>query len=367
MQAGSFHAITLDASGKLWSWGNNVSGQLTLPSPQHRSRPTRPHIPFGSVRAAAVGSDGNNAHYLLLHKDGTISSFGSNTHGQLGNNETTDYYTMTTNVARFSGVVKVAASRNASSYAITSAGNITSDGKLYAWGNNDHGQLGIGSTNESHSVQRVGSLTGVIAVAPGLYHTLALMGDGSVYAWGYNGYGQLGDGTTTNQYSPIQVPGLTKIVAIAAGDYFSLALKNDGTVLAWGDSYYSGSSPTLVSGLPSITAIAAGADHALALTSDGTGTVYSWGRNDEGELGIGTTNRVSVPQQVMTGAIAISAGSDNDGDGQSFAIKNDNSVWAWGNDRYGQLGDGVLTPSGADWNRTIAQPTPLLLNPPRLR
>ena len=180
------------------------------------------------------------------------------------------------------------------------------------------------------------------AIAAGGDHSLALKQDGTVWAWGDNNDGQLGDGTTERRYTPTQVPGLTDVVAIAAGYYHSLALRQDGTVWAWGDNSHGqlgdgGSqdryTPAQVPGLTNVIAISAGRYHSLVLKQDGT--VWGWGNNSAGELGDGrsaTTKRTPVQAQGLTNVIAIAAGFD-----RSYAIKQDGTVWGWG---FGGLGDG---------------------------
>jgi alpha-tubulin suppressor-like RCC1 family protein len=272
---------------------------------------------------------------------------------------------------------------------------LKSDGTVWDWGENSYGQLGNGTfttawpDGNNHPVQVIdpsdpsGFLTHVSAIAAGFGHSLALKSDGTVWAWGYNISGQLGNGTV-NPASPwgishpVQVidssdPSgfLTHVTAIAAGDLHSLALKSDGTVWAWGENYYgelgngqftttsfSGIShpvqvidPGDVSGfLTHVIAIAAGGGFSLALNSDGS--VRAWGFNKSGDLGIGTTTTtdpegISHPVQVidpsdpsgyLAHVIAFSAGS-----GHSLALKSDGTVWAWGYNAGGQLGNGTFT------------------------
>jgi alpha-tubulin suppressor-like RCC1 family protein len=160
-------------------------------------------------------------------------------------------------------------------------------------------------------------LTDIVAVSGGYDHYLALKSDGTVWSWGYNSSGELGDNTTQIRYSPVQVRGpggtgyLTGVTAIAAGWYHSLALKNDGTVWGWGDnsSYQLGDNtwsdrytPIQVLGpggtgtLSGITAIAADYDHSLAYKSDGT--IWAWGTNSSGQIGDGTSTDRKTPVQV---------------------------------------------------------------------
>ena len=110
------------------------------------------------------------------------------------------------------------------------------DGTVWAWGKNDRGQLGDGTTTDRTTPVQVVNLAGVVAVAAGDWHNLALKSDGTVWAWGYNNNGELGDGTTTNRSTPGQVANLTGVVAVDGGGTHSLALKGDGTVWAWGQN-----------------------------------------------------------------------------------------------------------------------------------
>lgn len=218
---------------------------------------------------------------------------------------------------------------------------------VWAWGSNRSGELGDGTNNNSNIPVQVNSLTDVTAVSVGMaYHTLSLKNDGSVWAWGRNGDGQLGDGTFVNRNIPAQVPGLANIVATAAGSGFSVALKNDGAVWAWGanwtgqlgigtnnDSYV----PVQLSDLSGIIGISAGYQHTLALKNDGT--VWAWGANWNGELGMPNyIDSSTVPVQVggISDVIAVAAGGQF-----SAVLKNDGTVWTWGSNQYGELGDGT--------------------------
>lgn len=204
-----------------------------------------------------------------------------------------------------------------------------------SWGDNAFGELGDGTFVERHTPVTVAGLTGaeVRAVSAGGAslaagavvdggHVLARLGNGRVEAWGLNNHGQLGDGTTTSHATPGVVAGLATVKAVSAGGAHSLALLNDGTVRAWGsdadgqlgnDTALVGALlPTAVAGLTGVKAISAGGDHSLALRSDGT--VWAWGDDDNGQLGNDTPLADSpVPVQVpgLVNATAISAGSNH--------------------------------------------------------
>jgi alpha-tubulin suppressor-like RCC1 family protein len=225
---------------------------------------------------------------------------------------------------------------------------ITTDGSLWAWGANNYGQLGDGTVTERLSpvpVLENGSfMTGISEVAAGGYHSLALKSDGSLWAWGYNSHGQLGDGTTLNRRSavPVRVNGfpMTGVAAMAANLEHSLAIKSDGSLWAWGANNYGqlgdGTTtdryspvPVLDNGIPmtGVVAAAAGGYHSLALKSDGS--LWAWGDNTEGQLGNNTLSLIPIPVIEggfpMTGVAAVAAGVLH-----SLALKTDGSLWAWG-------------------------------------
>ena len=162
-----------------------------------------------------------------------------------------------------------------------------------AWGQNLFRQLGNGSANASSDVPvTVSGLKFVTAVAAGGLHSLALLANGTAVAWGDNEFGQLGDGSTAIASVPVAVSGLTGVKAIAAGENHSLALLANGTVMAWGDNesgqlgdgtHQESEVPVAVKGLTGVKAIAAGGNHSLALMSNGS--VMAWGDNEAGELG----------------------------------------------------------------------------------
>lgn len=222
------------------------------------------------------------------------------------------------------------------------------NGKLNAWGHNDDGELGVGTSNfGSNLPQEVNSLDNITSAAGGEDHSLALKTDGTVWTWGRNLDGELGNGTTNSSSVAVQVIGITNIVAIDGGRRYSIALKNDGTVWTWGDNDYgqlgNGTSndnylPIQVMALSGISAVAAGKLHAIVLKNDGT--VWTWGGNNFGQLGNGTNGQFTdsqTPVQVsfITDAIAIAAGDDH-----CLALKSDGTVWAWGWNSFGQLGNG---------------------------
>ncbi|MCX5822382.1 MAG: RCC1 repeat-containing protein, partial [Deltaproteobacteria bacterium] len=182
-------------------------------------------------------------------------------------------------------------------------------------------------------------MSNVKAVAAGYDHTVVLTTDGKVYTWGNNSNGQLGDGSTTGRTTPAQVGGadISNIKAIDAGYKYTIALGSDGTVWTWGynnkgqlgnntqtDSYTPQQVGTLSGSV--IASIAAGYDHALSARNDGT--VWAWGNNSSGQLGDNSTTARTNPQQVSTlsGAVAVSAGQND----TLALLKADEAFRSWG-------------------------------------
>jgi alpha-tubulin suppressor-like RCC1 family protein len=242
----------------------------------------------------------------------------------------------------------------------------------YAWGANNYGEIGDGTTTDRAAPVPVTGLiagSGVAVIGAGSRHSLAVAG-GRTITWGKNGSGELGDGSTTASSVPVNVTSLgsgSKVVQVAGGAPLtsgsgghSVALKQDGTVLAWGNNT-SGEvgngtttnqlTPVVVKGLGAgsgVVAIAAGSDFSLALKSNGT--VFAWGHNKSGQLGATTTQTCGTPvaepcsttpvQVTHLGAgkvVAIAAGS-----AEALALKSDGTVLAWGHNASGELGIGSV-------------------------
>ncbi|MGG4451227.1 RCC1 domain-containing protein [Brevibacillus porteri] len=214
---------------------------------------------------------------------------------------------------------------------------LKSDGTVWAWGANNHGQLGDGTTVQKNVPVQVKGITNIMRIAAGSNHSIALKADGTVWAWGYNSDGALGNGTfSPYSNTPVQAVGLTDVAEIAAGGNHGLALKKDGTVWMWG--IIPGKSkniPFKVEGLTEVKAIASGVDHCLAVKKDGT--VWAWGWNSSGQLGINNMIDTVVPTQTngLSNIVSVAAGFSH-----SLALDVNGKVYVWGSGSSGQIGDG---------------------------
>ncbi|KQR10619.1 hypothetical protein [Deinococcus sp. Leaf326] len=213
---------------------------------------------------------------------------------------------------------------------------LTTDGEVQSWGANQFGQLGDGTNTNRTTPVFVRDLNGVLSIAAGRAHNVALRADGTVWTWGNNMYWELGDGTTTSRNTPAPASVVSDVVSVTAGGDHNLAVKADGTVFTWGDDVGYQLGDGTVSGT---TRLAGGEGHSLAVKMDGT--VLGWGDNGAGQLGRGTTGSAfRTPSLVkgLSGITSIAGGSEH-----SLAVKADGTVWSWGANRFGELGDGTTT------------------------
>jgi alpha-tubulin suppressor-like RCC1 family protein len=336
----------------LYAWGYNGEGQLGDGTYAEQLGPQKnPYLTRVGIEAISAGG----SHSLALLENGTVQAWGSQDYYQLGN----PTYADRLEPGEVLGLKAVKA---------ISAGGwhnlaLLEDRTVRAWGLDNEGQLGDGtvSGNQYQPPVKVVDLEGVTAVSAGGRHSLALLGDGTVWAWGSQDWYQLGNPTYIDLPRPKKVLDLEEVHAIAAGPWHSLALLRDGTVRGWGANNYGqlgGGTATGNQYQPPVTAldlkgaklipvdrhlkaIAAGSHHSLALMKDGT--VWAWGYNGYGQLGDGTKTDRHRPVQVpdFGGVTAIAAGRLQGISHNSFALREDGTVWAWGYNGYGQLGDGT--------------------------
>jgi alpha-tubulin suppressor-like RCC1 family protein len=363
-------------SSTLFSWGYNGYGQLGDNTTTNRSTPVR--VLVGEEKYA--GTAGGSNHSLAFMNNSTVRAWGYNAFGQLGLPAATKSTSnLPLKVGGVYGVTAVAAGTN---FSLALANYSSVPRRVLSWGRNNTGQLGDNTVADSPSPKRVLTSTGgnllgdVSKIAAGSDHALALKGDGTLWAWGNNKYGQLGrlPSATPNDRSLIalQVTGVSgTITAIAAGGSTSYALTADGTVWAWGYNGFGqlGVPPTGTGGvlfretpqpvaLSGVTAIAAGLGHVVVIR-DGvsTGELWAWGANTFGQIGQGLfpdqqtkanlffVNPVQVKTDLtggfLSGVVDLLTVTGN----HNVVRKDDSTFWVWGNNVFGQLGNGTLTQS----------------------
>ena len=335
--AGSGHTVALKANGTVWTWGNNMFAQLGTGNNASRRIPTQV-VGLANIQSITAGV----AHNLVLTRNGDVFAWGTNLFGEIGDGTTIiDRHRPTLNPV-LSGVISI----EAGDFTSTA---IRENNDVYAWGFNQDGRLGDGSTTHRNTPTPI-EFGDVIFISTGVRHTAAIRENNNVYAWGLNGSGQLGDGTTANRRIPT-LSGLNGVSMVALGFEHTVALTKNGAVYAWGDNRNGqlGDGSAIINnlapipiGFNNVISIAAGSDHTVALTYGGY--IYSWGRNNLGQLGDGTNNDTNTPTRTIniSGVTAIAAGGNH-----TLAITNDGYVYAWGNNADGRLGLGT---SGGSYN-----------------
>jgi hypothetical protein len=335
-------------SGALWTWGNNASGQLGLGNKVNYSSPKQVGALTDWVSISSGG--GSNGFSLATKKDGTLWSWGSNNSGQLGLSNYT-YYSSPKQVGALTNWSKVSSGGGNSNPGNGFSLSIKKDGTLWAWGFNNTGQLGTGTFLNLNSPTQVGSLTNWLSVSCGNQHSAAVKTDNTLWTWGNGAGGALGRGNTTSYNSPKQVGTLTNWLNVCAGSGSTFAIKTDGTLWAWGSNsngqlglgnitYYS--SPKQVGSLTNWYSISAFTDFAVAIKTDGT--LWAWGSNNNGQLGLGNTTYYSSPKQVGSltnwySCVAVISFSSS----SVIARKTDGTLWSWGRNLNGVLGLGNIT------------------------
>ena len=286
----------IKSDGTLWMWGLNTNGCLGDGTTINKSSP----IQVGSLTIWKRVCVGYYYSVLAIRTDGTLWGWGLNNIGELAN------------LTTCSSPVQIGAlttwSKLSDSMAKT-AGAIRTDGTLWTWGANAiYGQMGDNTTVDKSSPTQVGSLTTWKSIQTmAQYSSAALRTDGTLWAWGYNTYGQVGQGDGIRRSSPIQIGSLTTWKTFSCtGDYAIAAIQNNGTLWTWGDNIYgelgnnnngvSQSFPIQVGNLTTWLKVSCGTDSMLAIKTDGT--LWGWGRNSSGQIGDGTITERDSPVQI---------------------------------------------------------------------
>jgi putative cell wall-binding protein/alpha-tubulin suppressor-like RCC1 family protein len=345
VSTGYTHSCALNSTGGVDCWGANALGELGNGTTTRSARPV--HV-IG-LRVGVIAVSASAGHACALTSGGAVKCWGYNVYGQLGNGTTTNSTVPVDVVGLGAGVTAVTAGP-LESCAVTTVGAVK------CWGFTRDGQPGNVTTKlSSVPVDVVGLGSGVVSVALGGNFSCALTSGGGVKCWGFNEVGQLGNGTSTDSSVPVDVVGLASgVVSVSAGDQHSCALTSGGAVKCWGGAPWSGqlgnggtsssSVPVDVIGLGSgVVSVSAGQGHTCAVTLGGA--VRCWGENDYGQLGNGSVTGsglgVGVPVDVVglgSGAVMVAGGGRH-----TCAVTSDGAVKCWGENTDGELGDGTTT------------------------
>jgi hypothetical protein len=336
---GLYHSCAVTAAGAAMCWGLNAQGQLGDATLVDKTTP----VPVTGLSSDVIAVTAGAFHSCALTIAGAVKCWGSNSWGQLGDGTNMAATTPVAVEGLTSGVVAITAGRY-----FTCA--LTEAGAALCWGRNDFGQLGNGTTTDSTVPVSVSGLSSSVArISGGFAHTCAVTDAGAVSCWGSNSHGQLGNGTTTDELVPVQVSGLTSGASgVSTGRYHSCAVAAGGAVRCWGrnssgqlgnGTMTDSAVPVSVSGLSSgIVSVVSGSYFNCAMTD--AVTVSCWGDNDYGQLGDGTTTDSPVP--VPTVGVSSLATIIATGWYHACVVTNIGTEGCWGYNSDGQLGDGTV-------------------------
>ena len=326
----------------MWAWGSSSNGALGAYTGTVSS-PVSVVGGFTDWKQVSAGA----AHSTALRGNGTAWAWGLGSGGRLGDGSGTTRSSPVSVVGGFTDWVQVSAGGFHS-------GAIRSTGTAWCWGQGTSGRLGDGTTSSRSSpVSVVGGFTDWVQINAGPGHTLALRANGTLWAWGTASSGRLGNNSTVSTSSPVSVVGgFTDWVQMSAGDAHSAAVRANGTAWCWGSGFdgrlgtnntSTRSSPvSVVGGFTDWVQIAAGITHTAAIRANGT--AWAWGAGATGRLGDGTTSTRSSPVSVVGGFtdwVQIEACRFTNG--RTVAIRGNGTLWGWGHNESGQLGDGTTS------------------------
>ena len=338
---GSRHSLAITEDGTLWAWGDNRYGQLGDGTTNNSSVPVKIMENIAAVSAGLW-------HSMAITNDGTLWGWGMGYFGRIGDGT---MYERHSPVKIMENVTFVSASHN---YSIA----IKTDGTLWSWGWNGTGELGTGEVG-GNQLTPVKILENVVAASTGISLRVAIKADGTMWGWGRN-YGLILPSSSDSVTRPIEITfrgnlANTVWTNVSVGNASAIMhILPNGTLFSWGRT-------PMRSPFTNVAFISAGTSHYAAIRTDGS--LYTWGRNSNGQIGDGTVttyivthreipgmpfpslsfaidenNNRTSPVKVMDSAVAVAVGWQH-----TMALKTDGSLWAWGNNSYGQLGDGTVT------------------------
>ncbi|MEE0763138.1 MAG: dockerin type I domain-containing protein [Acutalibacteraceae bacterium] len=358
LSLGTSHSGYVTEDGDLYMWGWNKQGQLGDGTTTNRYTPTKI---MSNVRAVSLG----DRHSAAITETGDLYIWGYNDEGQLGNGTNGDYYIVTP--------TKIMSNVKAVSLSDSHSAAITETGDLYMWGRNNYGQLGDGTTTDRYVPTKI--MNNVKAVSLGGSHSAAITETGDLYTWGVNSFGQLGVGISgfdngdSCRVTPTKIMSNIKAVSLEGSN--SAAITEDGDLYMWGwnrqgqigdgtttDRY----SPTKI--MNNVKAVSLGISHSAAIIEPGD--LYTWGWNALGQLGNGTAgydtyedysdDYIVTPKKVMSAVKTVSLGVNFSG-----AITEPGDLYMWGDNEWGQIGDGTAGMDSVNiYDMYIATPTKII-------
>jgi alpha-tubulin suppressor-like RCC1 family protein len=351
--------LALDKYGRVWSWGYNGVGQLGINSVTSQRTPVSV---LGGVKTFCEISNGvNQAFALAIDKNGRAWAWGVNGNGQLGNNSTISQRTPVSVL----GAVKTFCKVSVGGFHSLA---IDKNGRLWAWGNNSNGQLGNNTSANSvcTPVSVLGAIKTFCHIAGGNSQSVAIDKNGQAWGWGFNGSGQTGDGSATDRLTPVSVQGQKKTFCkIASGNGVTLSIDNYGRLWAWGfngnaqigdGSTIPKRTPTRVCNTRTFCEVRGANTHVLAIEKNGQ--VWAWGTNTNGQLANNYITSVLTPVSIA-GAVKTFC-QINAQNTHSIALDKNGKIWTWGRNDFGQLGIGstidyVTTPRSVYGNKTFCK------------
>ena len=336
------HAVALKEDFTIWTWGNNQNGQLGDNTTTSKLLPVQI---AGSPRSYTTIDCGAN-HSLAIDSNNVAWAWGNNQNGQLGDNTNTSRLTPVSIVG--GNIFLNISGGETHTLAIDNTGDGV--GVVYSWGSNTYGELGNNNNTNLSSPISIATIKLNRIVSAGKNYSLMLDADGVGFAWGYNNKGQLGDGTTTSRLTPVSIIYLDKTFSeISANSDFNVAYDNLNAGWAWGnndvgqlgdDTLVSKLSPVFVNRSEvSFISITNGDAHSLAVDIDGN--LWVWGKNNVGQLGDNTTTSKTIPTAIFvtnTTFTKVAAGNE-----VSYALDTNGRIWAWGSNSFGKLGINAAT------------------------
>jgi alpha-tubulin suppressor-like RCC1 family protein len=339
-QIGSYHVVSIKSNGTLWGWGESDAGNLgNTNSINSSSFQIGSSTDWLKVSAGAYNT-------FIIKNNGTLWAMGDGRYGLLGNGSTTTINPTLQQIGTATNWQKISASSEMTI-------GLKTDGTIWGWGQNDEYEMGNNTccANQLTPIQ-IGTANHWVDVETSLGASVfVLKNDGTIWGWGLNLAGLLGNSTVMARSVPTQLNADTDWASIHVGAAHILALKTDGTLWSWGggeygqtgdnfpSSYYR-DTPTQV-GTDTWSKVFAGWKVSFGIKPDGT--LWAWGLNDVGQLGIGNTTNQFTPVQVGTDTDWVDVVSGGAGNDQfTIATKSDGTVWAWGDNQVGQYGNGTV-------------------------